>query len=159
MLHVKVWSTSRAMLWGKDSTGRLCRQLCPVADLRINCERRKTHFKKLYNIFHHYRKYVSWPTGPVQPVREAADLLFFNLPKSSHTSSLLTACRSSNPGQDSGAALPGQCCFLPLSCGQALNSSASGLLRPPCFIEGKVLHCPGCIGRIFLLKSGQQVIR
>lgn len=144
---------------GKRFNRKAVQTALPVADLRINCERRKTHFKKLYNIFHHYRKYVSWPTGPVQPVREAADLLFFNLPKFSHTSSLLTACRSSNPGQDSGAALPGQCCFLPLSCGQALNSSASGLLRPPCFIEGKVLHCPGCIGRIFLLKSGQQVIR
>lgn len=144
---------------GKRFNRKALQTALPVADLRINCERRKIHFKKLYNIFHHYRKYVSWPTGPVQPVREAADLLFFNLPKSSHTSSLLTACRSSNPGQDSGAALPGQCSFLPLSCGQALNSSASGLLRPPCFIEGKVLHCPGCIGRIFLLKSGQQVIR
>lgn len=144
---------------GKRFNRKALQTALPVADLRINCERRKKHFKKLYNIFHHYRKYVSWPTGPVQPVREAADLLFFNLPKSSHTSSLLTACRSSNPGQDSGAALPGQCSFLPLSCGQALNSSASGLLRPPCFIEGKVLHCPGCIGRIFLLKSGQQVIR
>lgn len=144
---------------GKRFNRKAVQTALPVADLRINCERRKTHFKKLYNIFHHYRKYVSWPTGPVQPVREAADLLFFNLPKFSHTSSLLTACRSSNPGQDSGAALPGQCSFLPLSCGQALNSSASGLLRPPCFIEGKVLHCPGCIGRIFLLKSGQQVIR
>lgn len=144
---------------GKRFNRKALQTALPVADLRINCERRKKHFKKLYNIFHHYREYVSWPTGPVQPVREAADLLFFNLPKSSHTSSLLTACRSSNPGQDSGAALPGQCSFLPLSCGQALNSSASGLLRPPCFIEGKVLHCPGCIGRIFLLKSGQQVIR
>lgn len=144
---------------GKRFNRKALQTALPVADLRINCERRKKHFKKLYNIFHHYRKYVSWPTGPVQPVREAADLLFFNLPKSSHTSSLLTACRSSNPGQDSGAALPGQCSFLPLSCGQALHSSASGLLRPPCFIEGKVLHCPGCIGRIFLLKSGQQVIR
>lgn len=144
---------------GKRFTRKALQTALPVADLRINCERRKKHFKKLYNIFHHYREYVSWPTGPVQPVREAADLLSFNLSKSSHTSSLLTACRSSNPGQDSGAALPGQCCFLPLSFGQALNSSASGLLRPPCFIEGKVLHCPGCIGRIFLLKSGQQVIR